>query len=112
MLNIGKLYSCSECFLVLYPDKETAVAIITRLQGTQQARGSRIGGVEDTEAGRRRRNFFVNWWKKELGKHFRFCDPRTPFLVLSAEDDIVEILLGDKRHWIINEDWIEFEEIR
>jgi len=108
MLEVGKLYICSKCFLVLYPDKETAVAIITRLQGTPQ----RLGGVEDTEAGRRRRNFFVNWWKKELGKLLRFCDPRTPFLVLSAEDNIVEVLLGDKRHWIINEDWIELEEIR
>ena len=85
-LEVGKLYSCSEYFLLLYPDKETAAL-------------STADKVADA------------YWTRELGKPVSYCNPKTPLLVLSVNEKYVEVLAGDCKGWIINEDWFELKEI-
>jgi len=87
MLNVGKLYSCSEYFLMLYPDKKTAVDA-GRLLGAP-ARQTAQAAAE------------LAYWSKRLGKPVNYCDPRTPLLVLSVNEKYVEVLAGDRKGWII-----------
>ena len=99
MLNVGKLYSCSEYFLMLYPDKKTAVDA-GRLLGAP-ARQTAQAAAE------------LAYWSKRLGKPVNYCDPRTPLLVLSMtkKKTYIEVLVGDKRGWFVNDGWLEFKEI-
>jgi len=94
MLEVGKLYSCSEYFIMLYPDKETA--------RTSFGAAERDLRYADADAA---------YWTRELGKPVSYCNPLTPLLVLSVNEKYVEVLAEDKRGWIINEDWLELKEI-
>jgi hypothetical protein len=88
-LEVGKLYSCSEYFLMLYPDKDTSAELnVARYAAVPAA-----------------------YWSRELGKPVSYCNPLTPLLVLSVNEKYVEVLAEDKRGWIINEDWLELKEI-
>ena len=93
MLEVGKLYSCSGYFLLLYLDKETASA------GTAAA--------ESTEP----HLAVVAYWSKRLKKPVSYSEPKTPLLVLSVDKKYVEVLAGDRKGWIINEGWLEIKEI-
>jgi hypothetical protein len=92
-LEVGKLYSCSEYFLLLYPDKDTASAV-----GLDAAMGS---CPTRTAA----------YWSRKFDKPVSYCNPLTPLLVLSVNEKYVEVLAEDKRGWIINENWLEIKEI-
>lgn len=83
MLKVGKLYSCSEYYLMLYPDKATAAAVAP-------ASAPADARLIMTAA----------YWTRELGKPVNYCDPKTPLLILSADKEYVEVLAGDKRGWI------------
>jgi hypothetical protein len=93
MLEVGKLYSCSGYFLLLYPDKEAAVRAA--------ADEPDAPGGADAAA----------YWSRKLGKSVGYCDPQTPLLVLSVKKQYIEVLAGDKVGWIINEDWLNIGEI-
>jgi len=97
MLEVGKLYTCKQYFLMLYPDQETAVD----------------GGAAWAAAARRTADAaaMTAYWSKQLGKPVTYCDPETPLLVLNTNNEYVEVLAGDKRVWIVNVDWLEIEEI-
>jgi len=95
MIEVGKLYSCSEYFLMLYPDKDTAV----------------VGRGEAGEVARAAAVAVAAYWTRELGKPVSYCYPETPLLVLSVDKKYVEVLAGDRKGWIINEDWLELKEI-
>ena len=97
MLEVGKLYSCSEYFLMLYPDKETA-ALST-------AAGALAAGVGPAAA---------DYWNRKLQnqKPISYCNPLTPLLVLSVKEQYIEVLAGDKRGWIIYQGWLEIKDIR
>ena len=104
MLEVGKLYSCSEYFLLLYPDKDTASSAAAAERGPPdaaiiEAAPARIAGAA------------VAYWSKKFGKSVSYCNPKTPLLVLAVEEKYVEVLAEDKRGWIINEDWLELKEI-
>ena len=86
-LEVGKLYSCSEYFLLLYPDKETAAAA-ARAAATAAA-----------------------YWSKKFDEPVSYCNPLAPLLVLSVNEKYVEVLAGDKKGWIINMDWLNIQEI-
>ena len=92
MIEVGKLYSCSEHFLMLYPDKETASA-----------------GAAFATSSTRAAAIALYW--SEFDKPVIYCNPETPLLVLSVNEKYVEVLAEDKRGWIINEDWLELKEI-
>jgi hypothetical protein len=91
-LEVGKLYSCSEYFLLLYPDKDTAAIALA------------ITATADEAAA---------YWNRKLQNHkpVSYCNPLTPLLVLSVNEKYVEVLAEDKRGWIINENWLEIKEI-
>jgi len=94
MLEVGKLYSCSEYFLLLYPDKDTAAANLGA--ATEDARAAAVPAA---------------YWTRELGKPVSYCNPLTPLLVLSVKEKYIEVLAEDKVGWIINEDWLNIKEI-
>lgn len=87
--EVGKLYSCSEHFLMLYPDKETASAGATF--ATSSASTSPESAV---------------YWSEVIGKPVSYIDSNEPFLVLCTSGLQAEVLVGDKKGWIINEDWL------
>lgn len=94
MIEVGKLYSCSEYFLMLYPDKDTAVV----------GRGAAAAATAAAVA-------VAAYWTRELGKPVSYCYPLTPLLVLSVKEKYIEVLAEDKVGWIINEDWLNIKEI-
>ena len=91
-LEVGKLYSCSEYFLLLFPDKEAATCTVST-------------AAIDAAA-------YASAWNRKLGKPVSYCNPKTPLLVLSVKEKYIEVLAGDKRGWIINMDWLEIKDIR
>ena len=97
MLEVGKLYSCSEYFLLLYPDKEAAA----RIDIAALSADAPPAALSAAASG----------WSRELGKSVSYCDPETPLLVLSVKEQYIEVLAEDKKGWIINMDWLEIKEI-
>jgi len=99
--EVGKLYSCSEYFLMFYPDKETAA----KSTGVWPDAATPAGGTAAASA-------TCAYWTRKLGKPVSFCDPLTPLLVLSVKEEYIQVLAGDKKGWIINMDWLEIKDIR
>jgi hypothetical protein len=110
-LEVGKLYSCSEYFLLLFPDKDTADA------AEGDALYAELTDIfASAAAPPRLRVAAAAYWTREfarkLGKPISYCNPETPLLVLSVKKQYIQVLAGDKRGWIINEDWLEIKDIR
>ena len=107
MLKIGKLYICEEFFLLLYPDQETAAAAVP------------ISAVAGPSLFRRRTALTAaavvaadaTYWTKKLGKSVSYTDKNTPLLSLNNKEKYVEVLAGDRKGWIIVEDWLGIKEI-
>jgi hypothetical protein len=99
-IEVGKLYSCSEYILLLFPDKDTA---------TYEAAAAAYAAAYAYAAAARGA---AAYWTRELGKPVSYCNPKTPLLVLSVDKKYVEVLAGDRKGWIINEDWLELKDIR
>ena len=93
MLEVGKLYSCSEYFLMLYPDKETAGQCTAAVRLPAPAAAA--------------------YWNRKLQnqKPISYCNPLTPLLVLSVKEEYIEVLAGDKKGWIIYQGWLNIQEI-
>ena len=102
MIEVGKLYSCSEYFLLLFADKDTAATV--------GGCGGFLIGAATTQAGQATA-LAAAYWSKKFDKPVSYCNPLTPLLVLSVKEQYIEVLAGDKRGWIINEDWLEIKEI-
>jgi len=98
MLEVGKLYRCSEYFLLLFPDKDTAAAAVAALwQCTTPAPdASPIGAA---------------YWTRELGKPVIYADKNIPLLVLNTKGEYIEVLAGDKKGWIVYRDRLDIKEI-
>jgi len=121
MLEVGKLYSCSVYFLSLFPDKEaaaeaaaesaTATAAAAALTRAAAVESVAIAALATAEAATRAAAYAA-YWSRELGKPVSYCDLKTVLLVLSVLSKYIEVLAGDKRGWIINEDWLNIGEIR
>jgi len=103
-LEVGKLYSCSEYFLLLFPDKETA-DLSTAADPPEVA-----AAVPATAAGAA---IAGAYWNRKLQnqKPVSYCNPETPLLVLSVKEEYIQVLAGDKKGWIINMDWLDIGEI-
>lgn len=102
MLQLGKLYFCSGYYLILYPDKEVATA------ASANGFGSSATAAEDSPSAAS----FADFWSRKLGKLVSYYSPRTPLLILSMENEFVEVLAGDKKGWIIFKDWLNIKEVR
>ena len=102
MLEVGKLYSCSGYYLMLYPDKETAEDVASRASAVEPVAAIHPAEADDKAA----------YWTRVHGKPVSYCEHETPLLVLSVNEKSVEVLAGDMKGWIIYRDWLELEEIR
>ena len=89
-LKIGKLYSCSGYYLLIYPDKETAVAADAPAASPVTA---------------------AAYWSKRFAKPVSYCNPKTPLLVLSVKEQYIEVLAEDKKGWINYQDWLDIKEL-
>ena len=94
MLEVGKLYSCSKCFLMLYPDKKTAAWT------NASERSSYTLAAHDAA-----------YWSRELGKPILYVEKNVPLLVLTVEEKYVEVLAGDRKGWIVYRDRLNIKEI-
>ena len=106
MLEVGKLYSCSGYFLLLYPDKEAAAS-----GRTAGAAAFAATDPADDAGHAAAASGAAAAWSRELGKPVSYCNPLTPLLILSVKEEYVEVLVGDKRRWIIYRDWLNIKEI-
>ena len=97
MFQVGKLYSCFEYFLLLFPCEETA------------GRPDWFAGCWSRAVPRVAAE--AAYWTRELGKSVSYCNPQTPLLVLSVKEKYIEVLAGDRKGWIIVEDWLGIKEI-
>jgi hypothetical protein len=93
MLEVGKLYSCEDYFLMFYPDKDTARA-------GAAAAAARLARAADAA-----------FWTRRLRKPVSYLEKNISLLVLNMEENFVEVLAGDKKGWIIYEGWLKFREI-
>ena len=94
MLEIGKLYICEEFFLLLYPDQETAAAAVHPAPRWI---------AEESAA---------TYWTRKLGKSVSYTDKNIPLLSLNNKEKYVEVLAGDRKGWIMVEDWLGIKEIQ
>ena len=100
MIEVGKLYICSEYFLLLFPDKDTADAAAADAELDLAAATAAAGAA-----------YWTRELARKLGKPVNYCNPQTPLLVLSVNEKYIEVLAGDKKGWIINMDWLEIKEL-
>lgn len=102
MLKIGKLYICEEFFLLLYPDQEAAAdaeAAAAPMGWTQHVAAEAVVAIHTT------------YWTKKLGKSVLYAKKNIPILSLNNKEKYVEVLAGDRKGWIIIEDWLGIKEI-
>jgi hypothetical protein len=103
MIEVGKLYRCSEYFLLLFPDKETAAP--------EQLDDGLVLATATATATLAAAAIEAAYWSEKIDKPVSYCNPQTPLLVLSVKEQYIEVLAGDKVGWIINEDWLNIKEI-
>jgi hypothetical protein len=96
-IEVGKLYSCSEYFLLLFPDKETAA----RTTAAGICRTGVLAAAARTAA----------YWSEMIDKPVSYCNPQTPLLVLSVKEQYIEVLAGEQRCWAICQGWLNMQEI-
>lgn len=90
-LEVGKLYTSEEYFLLFFPDQETAAAV-----DAHRAPGAAAAAA---------------YWSKRFGKPISYVEKNVPLLMLNSKDKCVEVLAGDKKGWIIFKDWLKIKEI-
>ena len=111
MFKVGKLYICEEYFLLLYPDPETAAA--AALHRAALSMPSNVGKSEVVRTGLRHALAAIDadYWSKRFGKPVLYAKKNIPLLILNNREKYVEVLAGDRKGWIIVEDWLGIKEI-
>lgn len=97
-MKTGKLYICEEYFLLLYPDQEAAEAAATAAGGFANP-----AAAVTAEAA---------YWSRRFGKAVSYADKNIPLLSLNNKEKYVEVLAGDRKGWIIVENWLGIKEIQ
>ena len=87
-MQIGKFYMSDQHHLCLYPDKKSAVEV-------------------EEESGYNHPYF----WSQKLGKPVDYIKKCVPFLVLHKDRTIVEVLVGERKGFILYRKWIIFKEL-
>lgn len=95
MLEVGKLYRSRDYFLLLFSDKKAAA----------RARCGQTASSELLVPG-------TAYWSNRFGKAVGYAKKNIPLLVLNVKGKYIEVLAGDKKGWIINEDFLYLKEIR
>jgi hypothetical protein len=107
MLQVGKLYICEEYFLLLYPDQEAAVPPA----GCAPSRAASAPGAVKSCAPPGSAAARAAYWSIRLGKPVLYTEKNIPILVLNSKEKFYEVLAGDRKGWIIYQDWLELKEI-
>ena len=108
MLEVGKLYLCEEYFLLLYPDWEASAAAAhyhAAARTSAAAADAYRPRIEHSAAGQ------STYWTRKLGKSVLYAKKNIPILVLNSKEKFYEVLAGDRKGWIIYQDWLELKEI-
>ena len=95
MFKVGKLYICEQYFLLLYPDQEAAAAAAADGDGFTSCGGG-VGAAYLT---------------RKLEKPVYYTEKKVPLLVLNNKKEYIEVLAGDKKGWIIFDDYLNIKEI-
>ena len=104
MLQVGKLYICEQYFLLLYPDQEASAAAA---HYHAAARTSAAAADEEVHSAAGQSTY----WSRKLGKPVLYAKKNIPLLILNNREKYVEVLAGDRKGWIIYQDWLELKEI-
>lgn len=102
MLKVGKLYICEEYFLMFYPDPETAA-------GGAPFTAPRAMPVHRTSAPAARND--ASYWSEQFGKPVSYAEKNIPLLVLNNKVNFYEVLVGNRKGWIIYKDFLNIKEI-
>ena len=104
MLENGKLYLCEDYSLLLYPDPETAAA-------TESTAAATVAIATAPSASTARADAAAAYWTRKLGKSVSYTDKNIPLLILNNREKYVEVLAGDRKGWIIFNDYLNIKEI-
>jgi hypothetical protein len=94
MLNVGKLYR-SEYYLMLYPDKKTARFAASSFEVSARSAAK-----------------YVDLLNRDYRKKASVIKNKVPFLVLNISNEYVEVLVGDRKGWIVFAKSLRLKEIR
>ena len=97
MFKVGKLYICEEFFLLLFPCQETAAAARSALTAPRRTAADRAAADTD-------------YWSNRFGKPVLYAKKNIPLLILNNREKYIEVLAGDRKGWIIVEDWLGIKE--
>lgn len=95
MFEVGKLYTCEKFHLLFYPDPDTAAA----------------AAAEHAHVAAAAAGAAAAFWSNRLGKFVFYVDKNTPILILNNKEEYIEVLVGEKKGWIIYRDWLNLKEI-
>lgn len=102
MLEAGKLYLSDHC-LLLYSSLGDANFAHTHVFSGPQISTSCLTTYQA--------EVIADHWTKRLRKPVSYVDKRFPILVLKTVDKLHEVLVEDRKGWIIQQYWVRFEEL-
>jgi hypothetical protein len=108
-MEAGKLYICEEYFLLLYPDPETATAVghgVAPAAAVAVVAAAAAGGTAEAAAADT-----ADYWSNRFGKPVLYAKKNIPLLILNNREKYVEVLAGDRKGWIIFNDYLNIKEI-
>ena len=105
-MEAGKLYLCEEYFLLLYPDPETAAEAARSAVTTAPRRATAAAAAEAATA-----TVATDYWSNRFGKPVLYAKKNIPLLILNNREKYVEVLAGDRKGWIIFNDYLNIKEI-
>lgn len=100
MMEVGKLYTCEEYHLMLYPGEDAINEFIAHSASKP----------EDIAA----HSFVASRLEHKTGRPFAFTQPSDPLLVVGSSlwcGMFFEVLAGGRRGWIVERDWFNLREI-
>ena len=101
MLEVGKLYICEEYFLLLYPDPETAAYARSAWDYVSSALTTAAAPFAEV----------TDYWSNRFGKPVLYAKKNIPLLILNNREKYVEVLAGDRKGWIILNDYLNIKAI-
>ncbi len=102
MFKPGKLYRCSEYFLLIYPTKEKALHAVGSAGGRRNT-PQQLAAAEAT------------YWSRELKCQVRYSEPGEIFMFLEQDGDFLRVLFGENQAgersgptlgWIANREYL------
>ena len=96
-MEAGKLYLCEEYFLLLYPDQEAAAAARSGWDCVSSALAVHAGDADE----------IADYWSNRFGKPVLYAKKNIPLLILNNREKYIEVLAGDRKGWIIFNDYLK-----